>query len=155
MKRKFFGVVGATLSLTFIPSPFLRRKGRGKDCRGEGPAKQKVTTWTARSEICCAACTAGNCSALKMKSVLSIATEQPHPLSCSNNYLLFSNPATVTRTSSNWTLKAADLSVLIGAGKSGKVQITTRVNKSCVIYGERYTFVGLFPGISQIAFKSL
>lgn len=55
----------------------------------------------------------------------------------------------------NWTLRVTDLSILIGVGKSGQVQIMTRVNKSCVTYGKRCAFVVLFPSISQIAFKFL
>lgn len=76
-----------------------------------------------------------------MKSTRSVVIEQPRPLQCSKNYVFFSSPADVMRTSLNWTLKAADLSILTGVGKSGKVQIATRVNKSRVTYGERCTFV--------------
>lgn len=111
-RENLFGVVDATLILILFLLPFLRMKAEGKACRGEGSAKEKVTSRRATSEVCCAACTVGNGCALKMKNTWLIVTEQPHPLSCFENCLLFSNPANVTRTPLSWTLKAAALSFL-------------------------------------------
>lgn len=119
-------------------------KGEGKASRGEESAKEKITTRRATSEVCCAACTVGNDCALKMKNIGSIVTEQPHPLLCFENYLLFSTPANVTRTSFSWIKLDSQGSFpkLPGEGKSDTVWITSSVNKSCVICGERCMFVG-------------
>lgn len=129
---------------TFISSPFLEMKGEGKASRGEGSAKEKVTTRRSTSEVCCAACTVGNGCALKMKNIASVVTEQPHPLLCFENYLLFSTPADVTRTSFSWIKLDSQGSCpkVPGVGKLDTVWITTRVNKSYVICRERCMFVG-------------